>query len=139
MRRDGDVLPEVEQAGCKRGQQFIRGMVMNCHDKSPNRLRSRFIASRNRDFTVPSGIPSICAISAWAFSSKKDSSTTRKLIFGQRRQGAADPCLRLGRGYTRVWRRSLVDVKLGVDIARISRAECAFRGGTRRSAGCAQW
>ena len=64
MRRDGDMLAEVENTRRKRSQQLIRRMVMDRHEKSPNRPRSRFIASRSRDFTVPSGIRSVCAISA---------------------------------------------------------------------------
>ena len=56
MRCDGDMLAKVENTRRKRRQQFIRWMVMDRHEKSPNRPRSRFIASRNRDFTVPSGI-----------------------------------------------------------------------------------
>ena len=56
MRCDGDMLTEVEQARRKRHQQLLRGMVMDRHERSPNSPRSRFIASRSRDFTVPSGI-----------------------------------------------------------------------------------
>ena len=71
------MLSKVEHAGRKRRQQFIRRMVSNRHDKSPNRPRNRFIASRNLDLTVPSGIWSDWAISACAFSSKNDNSITR--------------------------------------------------------------
>ena len=61
MGRDRDVLSQVEGTGGESRQKFIKGMVFNGHENSPNELRSLFIAKRERDFTVPSGIWSIRA------------------------------------------------------------------------------
>ena len=63
MGRDRDVLAKIKGTRGEVGQQFIDGVVLNAHENSPNRLRSRFIARRDRDFTVPSGIRRIRAIS----------------------------------------------------------------------------
>ena len=56
VRCDGYMLAKIERAGRKRHQQFLRGMVLDRHERSPSRPRNRFIASRTRDLTVPSGI-----------------------------------------------------------------------------------
>ena len=59
-----NVLTVIEISCCERSQHLFRGMMFNAHDSSLRRLESRLIASRSLDFTVPSGIPRICAISA---------------------------------------------------------------------------
>ena len=63
MGRDRDMLARVESTGGESRQKFMEGMVLNGHENSPNKLRSLFIARRDRDFTVPRGILSIRAIS----------------------------------------------------------------------------
>jgi len=69
MRCDRNVLALVQCTCRKCRQEFIGWMMPDSHDDSPNTFRSRFIARRNRDFTVPNGIWRICAISPCAFSS----------------------------------------------------------------------
>ncbi len=63
MGRDRDVLAQIKDTRGERGQQFVERVVLNRHENSPNKLRSLFIARRDLDFTVPSGIRSIRAIS----------------------------------------------------------------------------
>lgn len=56
-------------------QRFVAGMMVDGHISLSNKVRSRFNASRTRDFTVPSGMPSSRAISGWGFSAKNASLT----------------------------------------------------------------
>ena len=122
MSGDGDVLPKVEGAGRKRAiSKLVKGMVMDRHEKSPNRPRSLFIASRSRDFTVPSGIRSVSAISACAFSSKNDSSITRSWSSGNTSEGVPDPRFHLRSGNTGIGLRSVVNLKLQINLGRILR------------------
>ncbi len=102
MRRNRGVLTEVERSGCESQQHGIVGMVSDRHDRSPKRLRRRFIASRNRDLTVPSGIPKIPAMSACARSSKNDSSMTRICSAGSSANAERTNVIRLNRDDRRV-------------------------------------
>ena len=91
MGRDRNVLSMVKSAGREGRQHRIGGVVFNAHDSSLSRLRSRLMAKRSLDLTVPSGIPRICAISACAFSSKNDNSTTRIWSADKFESAATDP------------------------------------------------
>ncbi len=55
MRRDDEGAPLVERPGGKGGKCLIARMMSYRRQTSPIRLRSLPIASRSRDFTVPSG------------------------------------------------------------------------------------
>ncbi len=53
-------------------QVLCRMVTRQAHARSPRRSRRRPMARRRRDFTVPSGRFSSCAISAWGLSEKYD-------------------------------------------------------------------
>ena len=63
MHGDHEMFGLLECAGRVLGQQILRRMVCYGHFSSSNSSLRRFIASLIRDFTVPSGIPSVFAIS----------------------------------------------------------------------------
>ncbi len=76
MAGDDKPAPRVERAGRISSEGFVSRMMPDRHDRSPTRSRNLDMAILMRDFTVPSGMPSVFAISAWGCSSKKDSSIT---------------------------------------------------------------
>ena len=91
-------------------------MVMRSH---PSRPRSRFIASRSRDFTVPNGMRSACGDLRMRLLLEEGQFDDPELVFRQPRQRAPDPRFHLRGGKAGIRLRPGIDLKLQIDLGRI--------------------
>ena len=121
MRGDRDVLAVVERAGRERrqhrvGRDDVR-MLMTVHPADCEVASWPGAVSTS---PCPAGSPESAAISACAFSSKNDSSTTR--IWSSESSASADRtrCLRLRRGKRAIGLRRVVDLKLDASTSEVS-------------------